>query len=95
MEFISEETEVVWVAAGKTYPIKEELKSLGFRWNQVNKVWYQMRGFTKEQCDFLMTTINDPLWQGVCIRRFEREDNIWRETTYPDSPGPPIPLKDH
>lgn len=33
----------VWVD-GKTYPIKEELKSLGFKWSSKNKKWYWTNG---------------------------------------------------
>ncbi len=92
MEFVPIETEAVWIVAGRTYPFKDELRSLGFRWNAANKVWYQLGDLTEQQYDFLLPLIKVLLWQGVYLRCFNCEDHTWRETTHPDSPGPPIPL---
>ena len=29
-----------WIAKGHTYPVKEELKSIGMRWDSSEKIWY-------------------------------------------------------
>jgi hypothetical protein len=37
---ILKNTEMVWVATGRTYEAREELKQLGMRWHPMLKIWY-------------------------------------------------------
>ena len=81
MEYVPEETEVVWVAVGKTYDIKDDLKSLGFRWNPANKVWYHLGGLTVEYYEFLTELRAYYPALGISFRHFETSDNIWWGTS--------------
>lgn len=79
MEPTTEETRFVIVAIGRTYPIKDELKSLGFQWNQVNKVWYHVGGMPPEHYEFLTELRDDNPRLGISFRHFEVTDNNWNE----------------
>ncbi|GAI70266.1 unnamed protein product, partial [marine sediment metagenome] len=72
-------TELLIVALGNTYPIKEELKSLGFRWNAVNKVWYRLGEVTDLHCGFFTDIAGRDVKPGVHFRCFELEETRWRE----------------
>jgi hypothetical protein len=37
---ILKNTEMMWVAIGKTYEHKDELKEFGMRWDPILKIWY-------------------------------------------------------
>ena len=37
---ILKNTEMIWVATGKTYEHKDELKEFGMRWDPILKIWY-------------------------------------------------------
>ncbi len=79
MEPITKETRFVIVAIGRTYPIKDELKSLGFQWNQVQKVWYHLGGLPTEHDEFL-TGLRDVYPElGISFRHFEISGNNWNE----------------
>ncbi len=79
MEPKTEETRFVIVAVGKTFPIKDELKYLGFQWNKVNKVWYHLGGLQPEHYEFLteLKDLNPHL--GISFRHFEIIGNNWNE----------------
>ncbi|MBA7474429.1 hypothetical protein ES707_09781 [subsurface metagenome] len=81
MELTPPETDFVIIAQGKTYPIKDELKSLGFKWNKHNKVWYCLSDYTPAEGDFLIELKKCPPTMGICFRAFELKDNVWRETS--------------
>jgi hypothetical protein len=73
------QTRFVIVAIGRTYSIKDELKSLGFKWNQANKVWYHAGGLQTAHYEFL-TELRDanPLLD-ISFRYFEVNGNNWNE----------------
>lgn len=79
MKPTSEETRFVIVAIGRTYPIKDELKSLGFKWNQVNKVWYHPGGLPTAHLEFLTELRDANLRLDISFRHFEVTDNNWNE----------------
>ncbi|MBA7607505.1 hypothetical protein ES703_14664 [subsurface metagenome] len=82
MEPKTEETKFVIVAVGKTYPIKDELKSLGFKWNQVNKVWYHVGGLSPEHYEFLTELRDFYLHTDISFRHFEVSGTNWNEIQY-------------
>jgi hypothetical protein len=62
--------EVDWIVIifGKTYPIKEELKAIGFQWNPANSAWYHLGLLGEERIEYMALLINDPSRPGVSIR---------------------------
>ena len=82
MEPATEEIRYVIVAIGKTYPIKDELKSLGFKWNQVQKVWYHLGGQLAEHDEFLTKLNVSYLELGISFRHFELRGNNWNEIRF-------------
>ena len=79
MESTPGETRFVIVAIGNTYPIKDELKSLGFRWNPANKVWYHAGGLPPEHYKFLTELRNANSRFDISFRHFEVTGNNWNE----------------
>ncbi len=79
MEPITKETRLVIVAIGRTYPIKDELKSLGFKWNQVQKVWYHPGGLPTAHLEYLTELRDDNPRLDISFRHFEVTDNNWNE----------------
>ncbi len=79
MELAQTNAKFLIVALGKTYPVKEELKSLGFRWNVVNQVWYRLGEITDLHCGFLADVAERDVKRGIYYRIFERRENGWRE----------------
>jgi len=72
-------TSLVVVALGKTYDIKDELRSAGFRWNAANKVWYLLDYLTTEQYEFCRSVREARDLLGVYFRVFKRRGNDWSE----------------
>jgi hypothetical protein len=79
MEVKPEETTLIIIALGKTYPVKEELSRLGFQWNQVNKVWYRIGELTDLHCDLLADIAERDVKLGIFYRSFELSDRGWSE----------------
>lgn len=79
MELTEPTTELLIVALGKTYDIKDELRSAGFRWNAVNKVWYLLDYLTTEQYEFCRGVREARASLGVYFRVFKLRDNGWSE----------------
>ncbi|GAJ09895.1 unnamed protein product [marine sediment metagenome] len=68
MELTPSEVDWIVIVYGRTYEIKDELKSLGFRWSQANKAWYHLGLFKEGQCEYLAELLTDPSWPGIFIR---------------------------
>lgn len=79
MELVPTETSFIAVAIGKTYLIKDELRSLGFRWSQANKVWYHLGGGTMGDCLCFDRLVIDNPELGIYLRCFELRENGWAE----------------
>ncbi|MBA7474760.1 hypothetical protein ES707_10114 [subsurface metagenome] len=79
MEPATEETRIVIVAIGRTYSVKDELRSLGFKWNQQNKVWYHAGGLPPEHYEFLTGLRNAHPRLDISFRHFEVTGNNWNE----------------
>ncbi len=79
MELSPEQPSLLIVAVGKTEPVKRELKSLGFKWNQVNQVWYRLGEVTDLHCGFLTAIAEHDVTRGIYYRTFERRGNEWAE----------------
>ncbi|MBA7575592.1 hypothetical protein ES708_17422 [subsurface metagenome] len=73
------EIRFVIVALGRTYFIKDELKSLGFKWNQANKVWYHAGGLPTAQYEFLIGLRDANPLLDISFRHFEVTGNNWNE----------------
>ncbi|MBA7469656.1 hypothetical protein ES707_04929 [subsurface metagenome] len=74
-------TEVLVAALGNTYPIKDQLKEEGFRWNKANKVWYYLGRPSTAQYEFLIEMMAFFTGPHVYFRLFERRENTWAEIT--------------
>lgn len=70
---------------GDTEPIKDELQSLGFKWNQMNRVWYQLRHLTREQFEVIAAAKAYGPELDIVFRHFELFTEGWKErqTWYP------------
>ena len=68
MEYAPSEVDVIVIIYGRTYGIKDELKSLGFQWSVANKVWYHLGLLGEKRCEYLAWLINDPSLPGVSLR---------------------------
>lgn len=79
MEVIREQTQVLIVALGKTYPIKDQLKQEGFRWNPANKVWYYLGRPSTEEYEYLTEMVTFFTGPDSHFRWFERTDKVWIE----------------
>lgn len=55
---------------GETYPIKEELKSDGFRWNPDSKCWYKR--FSTREVEYARNL----------GEAFETTDGVWYDLAY-------------
>ena len=71
MEVTTTQADIVVIVFGKTYGIKGELASLGFRWSQENKAWYHLGLLDEGHCEFLAWLVNDPPWPGISLRYCE------------------------
>ncbi len=79
METVPIRAQFVVVALGKTYALKDALRSAGFRWNAVNKVWYIIDGLTTAQYEFCRNVREARDSLGVYFRVFKRKGNDWSE----------------
>ncbi|MBA7607500.1 hypothetical protein ES703_14659 [subsurface metagenome] len=79
MELTQPTTEVLVVVLGNTYPVKEQLKSLGFQWNAVNQVWYNLSNWTAKHYESWATEMKGSPWPDVYYRFFELRENVWTE----------------
>jgi hypothetical protein len=76
MEYAPSEVDVIVIIYGRTYGIKDELKSLGFQWSVANKVWYHLGLLNAGHYEFLAGLIDDPPWQGIFIRCCDLDNPI-------------------
>ncbi|MBA7474768.1 hypothetical protein ES707_10122 [subsurface metagenome] len=72
-------TRFVIVAIGRTYPVKDELKSLGFKWSQRSKVWYHAGGMPPEHYESLIELRDANPLLDISFRHFEVTANNWNE----------------
>lgn len=79
MKPATEETRLVIVATGRTYPIRAKLAALGFKWDRVQKVWYHPGGLPTEHLEFLTELRDANPRLGISFRHFEVTDNNWNE----------------
>lgn len=79
MEAVPIRAQFVVVALGQTYAIKDALRSVGFRWNAANKVWYLLDYLTTEQYEFCRSVREARDSLGVYFRVFKRRGNDWSE----------------
>ncbi|MBA7638504.1 hypothetical protein ES703_46160 [subsurface metagenome] len=79
MELTQTEIGFMIVALGKTALIKDELKSLGFRWSKASKVWYHLGDFTDSQSEYFGRLEQSTPEVGICFRYFKGRDDVWSE----------------
>ncbi len=72
-------TELLIIALGNTYPIKDQLKQEGFRWNPANKVWYYLGRPSTAQYELLIEMMAFFTGPHGYFRCFELIDNKWTE----------------
>lgn len=61
------ETVYVCDATGNTWPIKDELKNHGFRWDSGMKQWSALAVSEREKALFMMK-IQSRAWNGVTLK---------------------------
>lgn len=75
------ENKFVIIAFGKTFRIKEELKDYGFRWNQVQQVWYWISSLSLKDSEQRMDYWADIFGRGVYFRCFEISGKEWNQVS--------------
>ncbi len=63
------------VAEGNTYRAREDLKSLGFKWNREHGWWYHRMELTAVNCKHWIEGLAEHFGPGVQFGLFERIDN--------------------
>ena len=79
MEPTVKETQFLIIAVGETEPIKEELQSVGFRWNPLQQRWCYQGHFSGPACEVLEGLMDDNPGRDIYFHMFVLIDNAWIE----------------
>lgn len=74
------DAEFLVLVGGKTYHVRESLKSLGFRWHAKYKVWWHAGDFTTPQSEYFARLANAAQYNGIWVRYFAHNGKTWRES---------------
>lgn len=57
------------IATGRTFPVKEDLKSWGFRWDTTRDAWTAFA--TQGECSLFRHNVSNGSWEGVDLEFVE------------------------
>lgn len=61
------------IATGRTFPVKEDLKYCGFRWDTAREAWTAFA--TQGECSLFRYNVSAGIWDGVDLEFINNTDN--------------------